>query len=114
MNILVTGIGGFVGSTLCNELLKFKNINIIGIDDSSYGDLSNINNFKKKIKIINKDICYLKLSDLKKYGKISIIIHLAAQAGVRYSITNPEAYVDSNLIGFAKQFPLIVQSASKT
>ena len=101
MNILVTGIGGFVGSTLCNELLKFKNINIIGIDDLSYGDLSNINNFKKKIKIINKDICYLKLSDLKKYGKISIIIHLAAIAPLPDNQTNPYQSMKNNVAGTA-------------
>ena len=79
MNILITGIAGFVGLTLTEELL-FKKFNIIGVDNYSYSEKKSIASIKKRISFLNKDICNLKSSDLKKYGKISIIIHLAAIA----------------------------------
>ena len=80
MNILITGVAGFVGSTLCEELLRFKNLKIIGIDNLSYGKMENIKKFKNRIHFLKKDVCNLEIKDLKQYGKISIIIHLAAIA----------------------------------
>lgn len=105
-NILVTGCAGFIGFNLCEKLLK-KKIKIIGVD--------NLNNFyekslkKKRIKLLdqNKNFTFIK-SDIssKKCIKILIkkkfnhIFHLAAQAGVRQSFTNPRIYLESNIIGF--------------
>ena len=108
MNILITGCAGFIGFNLCSSLLKNKNNKIIGID--------NINNYystklkKDRLKILqkSKNFKFYK-KDLKNYNsifkifksnKIKIIYHLAAQAGVRYSIDNPKKYSDSNMVGF--------------
>ena len=109
MKILVTGCAGFIGFHLCNELLKKKNIQVIGFDNiNSYYSiklkklrLKNLKKFKKftfvKVDITN----FLKLSKLFKKHKFDIIINLAAQAGVRYSIINPIEYVSTNTLGFA-------------
>jgi len=107
MNILITGSAGFIGFHLAQKLLK-KKINVIGIDNlNNYYDVSlkkNRLNILKKYKNYN----HIKL-DLSKTNelftkttkiKFNIIVHLAAQAGVRYSIDNPLAYATSNLVGF--------------
>jgi UDP-glucuronate 4-epimerase len=108
MRILVTGCAGFIGFNLCLKLLKEKKYLILGIDNlNSYYDpklkkkrlkiLSTNNNFKfSKIDIANQK----KLFNELKNKKIEVVVNLAAQAGVRYSITNPEAYFNSNLKGF--------------
>ena len=110
--ILVTGSAGFIGFHLCKRLLK-ENFDVLGFD--------NINNYYStklklsRLKILEDNLenslgqfTFVK-GDLEKYDdlkKISqtfkpkIIIHLAAQAGVRYSIEHPLNYVNSNLIGF--------------
>ena len=100
MKILITGSSGFIGYHLSLYLLKKKYI-IIGIDNNnSYYDvnlklerLKILKKYKKfkfyKIDISNK----LKLFDVFKKEKISIVINLAAQAGVRYSINKPEKYL---------------------
>lgn len=105
--ILVTGSAGFIGFHLCNKLLN-KKFNILGIDNiNSYYSiklkkdrtkiLQKYNNFKfEKIDIINKN----KLEKYFKKFKPKIVVHLAAQAGVRYSLINPDAYAHTNLIGF--------------
>ena len=107
MKILITGAAGFIGYHLTLKFLNNK-FNVVGID--------NINNYydidlkKNRIKELNKnknfkfyklDINNFKKSDeiIKKY-KIKYIVHLAAQAGVRYSIKNPKTYFKSNLEGF--------------
>ena len=109
MNILVTGCVGFIGFHTCLKLLNFKKFNIYGIDNiNNYYDTSiklerlkilnkkNKNFTFSKFDIINKK----KLSDYFKKKNIQYVIHLAAQAGVRYSIKHPEKYFESNLRGF--------------
>ena len=108
MKILITGCAGFIGFGLCEELLKNRKIKIIGIDNlNSYYSVNyknkrlsilkkNNNFFFKKIDISN----YKKLKEIFSYHKINLVINLAAQAGVRYSMINPKAYVDCNVIGF--------------
>ncbi len=104
MNILVTGCAGFIGFHLSSYLLK-KNINVIGIDNiNDYYDVNLKKNRLKLLKIyknfsFNKfDLINKKKIDLiVKKNRIKIIIHLAAQAGVRYSIKNPDTYFKNNL-----------------
>ena len=108
MKVIVTGSAGFIGSTLIIQLLA-KGHNVIGIDCiNDYYDpdlkISRLERFIDNPKYIDirEDI-----SDSKKILEIfdvykpDTVIHLAAQAGVRYSIENPKAYVDTNLVGFA-------------
>ena len=108
--ILVTGVAGFIGANLAKRLLsEYRNVRVVGIDNiTDYYDV--------KLK-------YERLNDLAKYGdrfifiqdsiankqtivnlfndySPQIVVNLAAQAGVRYSITNPDAYIESNIIGF--------------
>tara|TARA_Y100001970_G_C14052322_1_gene759641 strand:- start:53 stop:1018 length:966 start_codon:yes stop_codon:yes gene_type:complete len=104
MKILITGCAGFIGFHLANQLLK-KNNELIGIDNlNKYYDvnlkknrikeLQKNKNFKFfKIDLINKN----KVNKIINKYKIKFIVHLAAQAGVRYSITNPETYFKNNL-----------------
>ena len=110
MNILVTGAAGFIGFSFLNKYLDTPNLKkkVIGIDNiNNYYDIDlkkeRIKILKKKnfftfIKIDIKDFRKLNLI-IKKY-KIDIIIHLAAQAGVRLSINNPKTYFENNLNGF--------------
>ncbi|MCY1151263.1 MAG: NAD-dependent epimerase/dehydratase family protein, partial [Sphaerochaetaceae bacterium] len=104
--IIITGIAGFIGSNLVKSLVK-KNI-IIGIDNINkyYGiklkesRLSKLEKYDtflfKKGDLSNKVF----IDSLFKEYKPDIVINLAAQAGVRYSIDNPQAYIDSNIVGF--------------
>lgn len=110
--ILVTGSAGFIGSNLMKKLLsKSENCTLIGYDNiNNYYDVSlkeyrlkELDNIKSnnnyifiKGDLIEKD----KLDNIFSEYKPSIVVNLAAQAGVRYSITNPDAYIQSNLIGF--------------
>ena len=111
--VLITGAAGFIGSKLTRKFIK-NDFKVIGIDNlNSYYDISlKRNRIKKLIDDINLNkknwIFYKKsLEDLISIKKIfnehnpSIVINLAAQAGVRYSIKNPDSYVQSNLVGFA-------------
>ncbi len=107
MKVLITGAAGFIGYHLAKKLL-IKNIKVIGIDNiNDYYDVKLKNNRIKELKKNNKfffyklDLCnYKKLNNLVKKNKIKYIIHLAAQAGVRYSIEKPNIYFKSNLEGF--------------
>ena len=107
MQILITGAAGFIGFNLSKYLLE-KNIKVFGIDNiNNYYSRSlkldrikELKKFKKfsfkKIDIRNEK----KLSIFLKKKKIDIIIHLAAQAGVRYSLINPTEFVQNNILGF--------------
>ena len=106
-SILVTGCAGFIGMHLSKNLLE-KNFKVIGID--------NINNYyKKSLKVFRLSILkkfnnfefkkfdlnnVAKLQNTVKKFKPEIIIHLAAQPGVRYSLENPRAYISSNINAF--------------
>lgn len=108
-NILITGVAGFIGSSLAEQLLiRFPTIKIVGIDNmNNYYD---INLKETRLKKLNKyvNFCFIKgnIADKKfindtfeKYTP-NLVINLAAQAGVRYSIENPDTYIESNIIGF--------------
>ena len=107
--ILITGIVGFIGANLALQLIKrFNNIKIIGIDSfTDYYDVKlkeyRLNQLKKfnNIEVIKESISNKNIvnSIFEKY-KPNIVVNLAAQAGVRYSITNPDSYIESNIIGF--------------
>ena len=106
-NILVTGCAGFIGFHLTRRLSE-NNYNIIGIDNlNNYYDVT-IKESRLDILLNNNQFSFYKvdlcntseLSKIFKNNKIDFIIHLAAQAGVRYSLENPSAYIDSNIIGF--------------
>ena len=112
--ILITGSAGFIGSNLVLKLLKdYEDIYIIGIDNmNDYYDVSIKEYRLKKIedlveKTNNKWSFYIgNIADKNLIDKIfdehkpDIVVNLAAQAGVRYSISNPDAYIESNLVGF--------------
>ena len=104
--ILITGTAGFIGFHLANNLLN-KGYRIIGYDGIT--DYYDVNLKKDRHKILKKNKNFVDIENMlenyealmeicKKY-RPTFIIHLAAQAGVRYSINNPRSYVNSNLIG---------------
>lgn len=105
--ILVTGAAGFIGYHTCEKLLR-AGLEIVGIDNlNDYYDvtlkdarLSRLNN-QKTFHFFRLDLSDRKgMDELFSTHQFDTVIHLAAQAGVRYSIQNPHAYVDSNLVGF--------------
>ena len=108
--VLVTGAAGFIGSNLVKRLFKdIKNIKVIGIDSiTDYYDVNIKYERLKEIEALNRDWEFVHASISDKVAvekiftdnKIAVVVNLAAQAGVRYSITNPDAYIESNLIGF--------------
>ena len=108
-SILITGAAGFIGSYLSERLCKeFKDIKVIGFDSiNDYYDsklkeyrLNRLNTFENfefiKGNLANKE----QVARIFENKKPSIVVNLAAQAGVRYSIENPDAYIEANLIGF--------------
>ncbi len=110
--ILITGAAGFIGQAIAKELL-IRGETIIGIDNlNDYYDvnlkISRIEEIKKVVYKLNLNWKFYKVSiedssELKKIFELhkpKIVIHLAAQAGVRYSLKNPRSYIESNLIGF--------------
>ena len=111
MNILVTGAAGFIGFHLINALLEQNDCQIYGVDNlNDYYDpslkrsrLSVLNKHKnsRKFKLFECDISDREvIKGLFVDYSFDIVVNLAAQAGVRYSLENPHAYVDSNLVGF--------------
>ncbi len=107
--VLVTGVAGFIGSNLANRLLKdYSEIKIIGMD--------NLNDYyeiklkqQRLLKLVdNHPFTFIKgniadknlVESIFEEHKPDIVVNLAAQAGVRYSIINPDAYIESNLVGF--------------
>ena len=130
-NILITGSAGFIGFHLCKRILEnYGDINIIGIDNLNnyYNPLlkEKRNDILKKYKnytFIKLDFSeYPKLIESLKDKDIDLIVHLGAQAGVRYSLENPWAYERSNLLGtmnifeFARRFNIekIVYASSSS
>lgn len=107
MNVLITGSAGFIGYSLAKKLLS-DNENVLGVDNlNDYYDVSlkqtrlnELNNYVH-FHFFNINLCD-KTSLIKLFSKSNFdcVINLAAQAGVRYSIENPSAYADSNLVGF--------------
>ena len=107
--ILVTGAAGFIGSNLVKELYnRFSDIKVIGFDSvNDYYDvklkeyrLTELKNFKNYTFIKGNIADKALVEKVFEEYKPEIVVNLAAQAGVRYSITNPDAYLESNLIGF--------------
>lgn len=107
--ILITGSSGFIGSFLCKRLLNdYNDIKIIGLDNmNSYYDVS-LKEYRLNELSKYDNYVFIKgnLADKELINKIfneykpEIVVNLAAQAGVRYSITNPDTYIESNIIGF--------------
>ena len=110
-NILITGAAGFIGANLVMKLLRENDdIRIIGIDNmNDYYDVS-IKEYRlaeiEKLAQSNWDFVRGNIADKTPVTEIfekyrpEIVVNLAAQAGVRYSITNPDVYIESNIIGF--------------
>jgi UDP-glucuronate 4-epimerase len=122
-NILITGAAGFIGFHLSKKLIK-KGYKVVGLDNiNSYYDVNlkyarlkelgisyeNSNLFLNKSHNINKSFEFIRmnledrknLAILFKENNFDIVCNLGAQAGVRYSIENPETYIDSNIVGFS-------------
>ncbi len=107
MKILVTGAAGFIGMTTALKLLK-RGDQVVGIDNlNNYYDpklkadrltqLSEFANFEfRRVDVADQSA----LKEIFRHDRPSKVIHLAAQAGVRYSIENPHAYIESNIVGF--------------
>ena len=112
--ILVTGAAGFIGSNLVLELIRTQSsCSIIGIDNvNDYYDVSikeyRLQQIEKAVAESDSTWTFIKgsiaaralIDDIFATHKPAVVVNLAAQAGVRYSITNPDVYVESNLIGF--------------
>jgi UDP-glucuronate 4-epimerase len=107
MNTLITGVAGFIGYHLAQRLLE-EGDRVYGIDNlNDYYDVNlKKSRLNKLLPHTNFTFQYLDIADrtaiseLFQQHKFDRVVHLAAQAGVRYSITNPHAYADSNLVGF--------------
>lgn len=105
----ITGVAGFIGSNLAKKILKEeKDIKVVGLDNmNDYYDVK-IKEYRLAELLKNENFTFIKgnLADKELINKIfeenkpDIVVNLAAQAGVRYSITNPDAYIESNIIGF--------------
>lgn len=108
--VLVTGAVGFIGANLVKRLFSdIQDIKVIGIDSiTDYYDVNIKYERLKEIEGLKRDWVFIKgsIADKELVEKLfteyhpAVVVNLAAQAGVRYSITNPDAYVESNLIGF--------------
>ena len=108
--VLVTGAAGFIGANLVKRLLnEFESINVVGIDSITdyydvrlkYERLEELSTYGDRFVFVKDNIANKQAIDnLFAEYQPQVVVNLAAQAGVRYSITNPDAYIESNLIGF--------------
>lgn len=108
--IFITGVAGFIGSNLAKRILDdFEKVKVVGIDSiSDYYDvrlkherLKCLEKFGNRFVFVQDNIANrTAVDDIFKKFSPSIVVNLAAQAGVRYSITNPDVYIESNIIGF--------------
>ena len=107
MNILVTGAAGFIGFHFCKRLLERGDM-VVGLDNLN--DYYSVQLKKDRLGILQKNSGFefveanladrQAMKDLFATHKFDRVVNLAAQAGVRYSIENPHAYIDSNIVGF--------------
>ena len=108
-SIFITGVAGFIGSNLAKRLLStVEGVKVVGLDNMNHyydvrlkevrlNELEQFENFSfVKGNLADKEV----IESIFEQYKPEIIVNLGAQAGVRYSITNPDAYVEANLIGF--------------
>lgn len=108
--VLVTGAAGFIGSNLVKRLFQeFNDIRVVGIDSiTDYYDVNIKHSRLREIDSLGREWVFVKgsIADREALERVfvafrpTVVVNLAAQAGVRYSITNPDAYIESNLIGF--------------
>ena len=108
--VLVTGVAGFIGANLVKRLLtEFTSVKVIGIDNIiDYYDVRLKHERLNELTVYGNRFVFVKDSIANKQAideifttyTPQIVVNLAAQAGVRYSITNPDSYIESNLIGF--------------
>ena len=107
--ILITGAAGFIGSNLAKKILQTEpSVTVIGLDNlNDYYDvklkekrLEKLTQYKNFIFIKGNIAEKMIVTELFKKYTPDIVVNLAAQAGVRYSITNPDAYIESNIMGF--------------
>lgn len=110
--VLITGAAGFIGAFLCKRLLDDNSCEIVGLDNvNAYYDpgikedrirmLEEADGGRGLFQLVRGDLCDAALVErLFAENKFDIVVNLAAQAGVRYSIDNPRAYLESNLVGF--------------
>lgn len=107
--ILITGVAGFIGSNLAKKILQTEpSVTVIGLDNIN--DYYDVGLKKKRLEKLTqyKNFIFIKgniaekkiVAELFEKYKPDIVVNLAAQAGVRYSITNPDAYIESNVMGF--------------
>ena len=108
--ILISGSSGFIGSNLCKKLLlTYEGIHVVGVDNmNDYYDVSLKEDRLRQIEELHKDFTFVRgdisdkafIDDLFDKYHFDIVVNLAAQAGVRYSIDHPDVYIESNVIGF--------------
>lgn len=120
MKYLITGVAGFIGFHLAKELLKIKKNKVFGLDNLD--DYYSVKLKKKRIQELkkNKNFQFIKidLSNEKKMNNLKIynvdvVFHLAAQAGVRYTVKNPQKYVSVNIFGFINFLKYLEKNSAK-